>query len=245
LRLAMGVVEMRLSAPVYHLKRAARQLSREAGIPLHEALNRVATQEGFASWSLLAAKVSASMPHEKLFAQLVQGDMVLVAARPGQGKTQLSLKLAVETMKAGGQAHFLTMDCTPLDLAECFRMIGAEPGRFDDRFTFDASENISAAHIVTQLDTAPPGTLAVVDYLQLLDQKRENPPLMLQVEMLRAFAKLRGVIFVFISQISRTYDLARKPFPGPEDVRLPNPLDLSLFSKSCFLNNGEMRLVAA
>jgi replicative DNA helicase len=231
--------------PIYQLKRTARLLSREAGIPLHEALNRIAAQEGFASWSLLAARVSASMPHEKLFAQLAPGDMILVAARPGQGKTQLSLKLAVEAMKAGGQAHYFTMDCTPLDLAECFRMIGAEPGRFDGRFMADASENISAAHIVAQLDTVPPGTLAVVDYLPLLDQKRENPALMPQVEMLRAFAKARGVIFVFISQVSRAYDWARKPFPGPEDVRLPNPLDLSLFSKSCFLNGGEMRLLAA
>ena len=29
-----------------------------------------------------------------------------------------------------------------------------------------------------------------------------------------------------------------KPCPGLGDVRLPNPLDLTLFNKACFLNNG-------
>lgn len=38
---------MKLSAPIYHLKRKAKRLSREAGIPLHDALDRVAATEGF------------------------------------------------------------------------------------------------------------------------------------------------------------------------------------------------------
>jgi hypothetical protein len=36
-----------------------------------------------------------------------------------------------------------------------------------------------------------------------------------------------------------------KSFPDLEDVRLPNPLDLSLFTKTCFLNNGEVQFRAA
>ena len=51
---------MKLSAPLYHLKRKAKLLSRAENIPLHEALDRVARQEGFGGWSLLAAKVTAS-----------------------------------------------------------------------------------------------------------------------------------------------------------------------------------------
>src|SRR5579862_7868029 len=38
---------MKLSAPIYHLKRKARLLSREKKIPLHEALDRIAIEEGF------------------------------------------------------------------------------------------------------------------------------------------------------------------------------------------------------
>ncbi|TIS82187.1 MAG: DNA helicase, partial [Mesorhizobium sp.] len=41
---------MRLSAPVYHLKRQARLLSRKEDVPLHEALDRMAFKEGFGSW---------------------------------------------------------------------------------------------------------------------------------------------------------------------------------------------------
>ena len=57
---------MKLSAPLYHLKRKAKLLSRAENIPLHEALDRVARQEGFGAWSLLAAKVTATAPAEKL-----------------------------------------------------------------------------------------------------------------------------------------------------------------------------------
>ncbi len=37
----------------------------------------------------------------------------------------------------------------------------------------------------------------------------------------------------------------KKPFPDLDDVRLPNPLDLSLFDKLCFLNGGDIRFQAA
>ena len=67
---------------------------------------------------------------------------------------------------------------------------------------------------------------------------------MTQVRRLKAFARGRGLILVFISQIDRSYDPAQKPCPDLDDVRLPNPLDLSLFDKACFLNNGEVRFQA-
>ena len=76
---------MKLSAPLYHLKRKAKLLSRAENIPLHEALDRVARQEGFGGWSLLAAKATATAPAEKLFARLAPGDLVLVGA-PGPGQ---------------------------------------------------------------------------------------------------------------------------------------------------------------
>src|SRR5262249_47789338 len=98
------VLKMRLSAPIYQLRRKARLLSREARIPLHEALDRIAAQEGCSGWSLLAARVSSAAPASKLFARLSPGDLLLVAARPGHGKTLMSLELAVETMKSGNRA---------------------------------------------------------------------------------------------------------------------------------------------
>jgi len=236
---------MILSAPVYHLKRQARLLSREAKIPLHQALDRIAAQEGFASWSLLAAKLSETAPASRLFAQLTPGDLVLVGARPGHGKTLMSLELAVEAMKSGHRSVFFTLEYTQRDVLERFRAIGVDPARFNRLFEFDTSDAISAGYIVNVLGSAPRGTLAVIDYLQLLDQKRENPGLMDQVRTLKAFARDSGVILVFISQIDRSYDPAKKPVPDISDVRLPNPLDLSLFDKACFLNEGEIRFQAA
>jgi hypothetical protein len=53
---------MRLSAPIHRLKRAAKVQARDQAIPLHAALDRVATAEGFASWSLLASQHAQEAP---------------------------------------------------------------------------------------------------------------------------------------------------------------------------------------
>lgn len=235
---------MRLSAPVYQLKRRARLLSRREKVPLHEALDRMAAKEGFASWSLLAAKAAEATPADSLLERLLPGDMVLVAARPGQGKTLMSLELAVAAMKQGNRAVFFTLEYMHADILNRFRDIGADPADFDHLFEFDNSDAISAAYIIEALRSAPRGTLAVIDYLQLLDQKRDNPELMVQIRALRSFARERGLVLVFISQVDRAFDPARKPFPDMGDIRLPNPLDVSLFDKACFLNKGEIRFQA-
>lgn len=44
---------MQLSAPIYKLKRKAKLLAREIDIALHQALDKVAIEEGFQSWSHL------------------------------------------------------------------------------------------------------------------------------------------------------------------------------------------------
>jgi hypothetical protein len=235
---------MKLSAPIYHLKRKARLLARESHIPLHAALDRIAEEEGFDGWSLLAAKASAIAPAGKLFARLIPGDLVLVAARPGQGKTLMSLELAVEAMKSGHRGVFFTLEDTEKDMPERFRAIGVAREDFQSLFDFDSSDAISAGYIVRKLADAPRGTLVVIDYLQLLDQKRENPELKVQVRMLASFARDRGLILIFLSQIDRAYDARAKPFPGLEDIRLPNRMDLALFSKTCFLNNGAVQFRA-
>jgi replicative DNA helicase len=236
---------MKLSAPIYRLKRKARLLSRNENIPLHAALDRIAIQEGFSSWSLLAAKASAAAPTCKLYARLKPGDLVLVGARPGQGKTLMSLELAVEAMKSGNRGVFFSLEYTAKDIIDRFRAIGAEGAQFDGLFEFDNSDCISADYIVETLVSVPRGTMVVIDYLQLLDQKRQNPDLAAQIHTLKTFARDRGLIMVFISQIDRSYDPSKKPFPDTGDVRLPNPLDLKLFDKTCFLNNGEVRFKEA
>lgn len=236
---------MKLSAPVYRLKRKARELSRKENIPLHLALDRIAIGEGFGAWSLLSARSVEILSAAGLLDRLAPGDLLLIGARPGHGKTLLSLQLAVEVMKAGRRAVFFTLEYTARDVLGRFRALGVEPVQFEALFTFDDSDAINADHIMQVLADAPDGTLAIVDYLQLLDQKRGNPELGAQISALKDFARARGLILGFISQIDRSYDPATKPCPDLDDVRLPNPLDLSLFSKACFLNAGEVRFQAA
>ncbi len=229
---------MKLSAPLYRLKRNARRLSRQKNIPHIQALDEIALQEGCKSWGLLVARLSAEAPAARLFGQLRHGDLLLVGARPGQGKTLLGLELALEAIKCGNRGKFFSLEYGLQDVQDCLGAIGTDPGKLAGSFEFDGSDAISAGYLIAALTGAPRGTLVVVDYLQLLDQKRDRPALMTQVKALKAFATERGLILVFLSQINRSYDPSEKPCPGLDDVRLPNPLDLTLFNKACFLNNG-------
>ena len=236
---------MNLSAPIHQLKRKARLMRRAERIPLHAALDRIAVEEGYRSWSLLSAKQPGMTSIRALWPLLVPGDLVLVAGRPEQGKTLAGLALLAEAMRVGHRGVFLTLEYTLADVLSRLRAINIEPGEFAGLFDCDCSDAISADYIVAKLADAPHGTMAVVDYLQLLDQRRDTPELALQVRALKAFARERGLILVFLSQVDRSYEGAGKPFPEIADVRLPNPLDLSLFDKTCFVNRGEARFRAA
>ena len=237
---------MKLSAPVYVLKGRARKLSRERAMPLHAALDQIANQEGFSSWSLLAAKMSsessASTTTTDLFGSLTAGELVLLAARPRQGKTRESLRLAIHAMKVGRQAVFFSLEYNDADVDELFAALGEDRAAFGDRFVFDDSDAISAAHITERLAAAAPGTLVIVDYLQLLDQRRTNPALAAQVGELKSFAARSGVVIVFVCQVDRAFERADRAVPGLDDIRLPNPVDLTLFDRACFIDSGVMEI---
>jgi replicative DNA helicase len=235
---------MRLSAPIHRLKRTARDHARAAAIPLHAALDHVASIEGFSSWSLLASKhAEAASDPENLHSVLSPGELVLIAARPLQGKTMFALRLALAAIDQGQDAYFFSLDYTPSDVANRLASLPSGLARHAARLHVDCSDAISAGHIIARLAQAPSGTLVAVDYLQLLDQKRTNPPLQEQVETLAAFARKRCVILAFVCQIDRTFDSTEAPLPGPNDIRLPNPLHLALFDRAVFLHGDRMRMI--
>lgn len=233
---------MKLSAPIFILKQHAKALSRKENIPLHKALDKIASREGFDAWGLLAAKVKSDSLEARLLQQLQPGDLFLIAARPGQGKTLLSLGLAIRAIQQGNPAAFFTLYATRSDVERWLGQIGHDGSGFVDKLLIDDSDAICADYIIARLASAQVGTLAIIDYLQLLDQSRQNPEVMLQVRKLKDFAKRRRVIVVFLSQIDRSYAASDKSCPSIDDVRLPNPLDLSLFDRTCFLNAGKVQL---
>jgi replicative DNA helicase len=187
---------------------------------------------------------SLTQEASSLFARLSPGDLMILGARPRQGKTQLGIGLTVEAMKSGRQGAFFTLESSAADVLDLFKSIGEDPAEFSNVFKFDASDKINAEHIMTELSDMPAGTMVVIDYLQLLDQKRENPELTTQVSELKSFAAERGLIMVFLSQIDRSYVSTAGECPSLDDVRLPNPLDLTLFNKACFLSNKEIQFSA-
>jgi len=233
---------MKFTAPIFILKQHAKALSRKEKIPLHQALDRIASREGFNAWSLLAARAASERPSEKFLEQLSGGDLALIAARPGQGKTLFSLKLAVETMRQGNRAAFFTLEFTHADVAKCFEIMDEKLSNFTDRLLIDDSDQICADYIATRMASAPAKMLVIIDYLQLLDQKRLNARIEDQIQQLKALAQERQLIIVCLSQIDRRYDVTKQPFPSFGDVRLPNPLDIGLFNHACFLNRGRLQL---
>jgi replicative DNA helicase len=170
------------------------------------------------------------------------GELVLLGGRPRQGKTAIALRLIMEAMKRGHHGVLFTLEYNGKDVDELFANIGANPKKFDDYFDLDNSDNIDVPYIIKKLNTAPSGTFIVIDYLQLLDQRRKSPVISIQLEVLKSFVRKRGLIAVITSQIDRSYELSGKAFPDLSDVKLPNPLDLSLFNKAYFMSEGAIQM---
>ncbi|WP_422376095.1 DNA helicase [Roseibium sp.] len=233
---------MKLTAPIYRLKSRARKLARENRIRLHQALDAVAIAEGFRSWSHLANAWQPNRPSRSLLEALAPGDLLLLAARPGEGKTVLGLEIAAEASKLGRAAWFFSSECTEAEVQRTLSLSGYGDLKGSRDLVIDLAESVCARHLMSTLSGAVPGSVAVIDYLQVMDQNRAEPVLGHQVEQLKRFANEREVSLVFLSQIRRTFDPAQNRLPGIDDVRMPNPLDLGQFTKSCFLHGGEILL---
>ncbi|MEM9788203.1 MAG: DNA helicase [Pseudomonadota bacterium] len=233
---------MKTTTPIPVLKRRARGLAQADGIPLHQALDQVARSQGYVSWSLLASQQKESTD-DTLLSKLVPGDLVLLGARPGQGKTLMGLRLLAEHALQDAVGYFFTLEYTVADVASRLKQMGFAPHNLGGRFVLDTADAINADYIINRVQGAAPGTIIVVDYLQLLDQRRVNPDLTTQVAALRDCAANHGFVIVLLTQIDRSYDRATKPIPDLQDVRLPNPLDLNLFTKGCFIGDGGVAVI--
>ena len=180
---------MKLSAPIFQLKRRAKLMARNNSVPLHEALDQVAREEGFARWSLLSSQVAAASLSRSILARLDKGDLLLMAGRPGHGKTTLGLQLLLDAARDGRKAVFFTLEFTEQQARRHLRSLDEGPHGFCDKLEILTSDDISADYIIRHLSGSERGTVAVIDYLQILDQQRTKPALSNQVRALRDFAK--------------------------------------------------------
>ena len=230
---------MKLSAPIFYLKRRARLMARASNLPLHEALDKIAREEGFARWSLLSSRSAEDLSPEAILSRLENGDLVLMAGRPGHGKTVLGLRLLLDAVRLGRGAVLFTLEFIEGEARHHLRQLDETSLGWADKVDVVTSESIGSDLVMRHLADAAPGTVAIIDYLQILDQQRSKPALANQIQALSIFARDTGVILGFLSQIDRTFDPDAKRLPDIGDIRLPNRVDLGLFTKAVFLHGGE------
>lgn len=149
---------MRLSAPKYQLKRRAKTLARDKKIALHEALDRIAREGGFAGWSLLSSRFAMNSPSKAVLSRLADGDLLLLGARPGQGKTLLGLQLLLDAACEGRRAVFFTLEYTERETLERVRSLDDSNQGLSEKLDIVASDDISADFIVRHLSGSPRGT---------------------------------------------------------------------------------------
>lgn len=236
---------MRLSSPIYKLKRQAKLNARSNGLKLNQALHQNAISEGFQDWGHLASQYSKTTPGKEIMSRIQAGDMLLIAARPGHGKTLLALELAALSNTPERTCYVFSLDYNQRNIRNAFVCLGREINERARSLVIDTSDEICAEYIIKLLSSSSEKAVVIIDYMQLLDQKREHPPLNEQLQMLKRFAHKTGTVFIFSSQVDRTFELSSNKFPTLEDIRLPNPIDTSCFNGLVFLNEGDITVQLA
>lgn len=230
---------MKLSAPIHVLKSQAQALRKEQSISNTEALNLIAKREGYNSWSLLHSEHRDGFPtsYDGILEYFNPGDLVLIGARPSKGKTVFTMGIFVKAIqKKMAKNYCFSLSEIHKDIAGRMNVYDESLGDKDQFFELDYSDDISANYIINKTQkNISKGSIIVIDYLQMLDEKRTNPSLQEQVETLKNYAKEKGCIIIFISQLQREIESRLDKRPNVGDVRLPNPLDLKLFNKLLLL----------
>ena len=181
-------------------------------------------------------------PAQTVLAQINPGEMVLVGARPQQGKTTFCLQMGMVAMQQQSHCYFFSLDAVLSEMQTRFSRLGDSILNHEQRFHFDDSDDISAQYLMQQLAAAPADSLVVVDFLQALEFRRDQPGLDVQLPMLKSFARQQRLEVVFISQIDRRCE---QRLPGVADIKVSNPFDLDVFDRLCFLHEGQLHLQAA
>lgn len=100
------------------LKTAAKKLSKDKGIAHSEALDLVAMQEGFNSWSLLAKQFSDYVINsfDMLCKEILNGRTTLLAAGPWVGKTTLAINILLKALESGQSVCYLSSNLSESEI---------------------------------------------------------------------------------------------------------------------------------
>jgi replicative DNA helicase len=191
-------------------------------------------QTGFREW-------------DKMTGGMQPGDLIVIAGRPGMGKTALAWNLATNVAEAGGKVAFFSLEMGAVQLA--MRELGARTGISGERMRrgdigmadFDKLHQAArmAGEMGIDIDDTPAISVAamrtrarrkqrkggldliLVDYLQLMSAGKGNRiEILTNITMgLKATAKELGVPMVALSQLSRAVEARDDKRPQLSDLR--------------------------
>ena len=233
---------MNFDIPVFQLKKLAKTRSRENNVPLNIALDQIAREQGFPDWHHLAFREKRERDAATIFRRMDEGDLLLLGARPRQGKTVLALQLLLKALRAGELGYVFSLEYTEAQVLQQLYRLGMKPDEFGLMLNIRTSDDICADYISTIISRHKRPAFVVIDFLQLLDQKRENPDIETQVGQLANLARASSSKVVVLSQIDRSFDQKNANLPTISNIRMPNTLNVAHFGKTCFIHNGEMHL---
>src|SRR3546814_20829444 len=105
---------------------------------------------------------------------------------------------------------------TESSISKRLQGLGFDMDDTGNALVIDKSDAICADYIIERVGHGQDNSVVVVDYLQLLDQRRRNPELAVQAKTHSAFPRTQSTITIPQSKIDPPSHLDAKPLPTPK-----------------------------
>lgn len=185
---------------------------------------------------------------DKFIIGLREGQLIIVGARPGMGKTSFTAQITFNAARDGLGVLFLSMEMSRIDIADrLVASVGAVPldrimrGQLSDdeltrvtaaysvlegmKFYIDDQGSLTLADVASKLRNmirmVPELKLVVIDYIQLMAGPGDNRNSQLEQisRGLKGLAKHFGITIVVLSQLSREVEKRTSKRPVASDLK--------------------------